>query len=66
MIGLALVTLVATLGAGIIRPFEQAVDGIFSADYAITAQNNFSPLPPTSPRRSRRCPASSRSPVSAG
>ncbi|MGY4770713.1 ABC transporter permease [Kribbella sp. CWNU-51] len=46
MIGLALVTLVATLGAGIIRPFEQAVDGIFSADYAITAQNNFSPLPP--------------------
>jgi putative ABC transport system permease protein len=46
MIGLALVTLVATLGAGLIRPFEQAVDGIFSADYAITAQNNFSPLPP--------------------
>nr|WP_238356656.1 ABC transporter permease [Kribbella italica] len=46
MIGLALVTLVATLGAGIIKPFEDAVDGIFSADYAITAQNNFSPLPP--------------------
>ncbi|WP_433159537.1 ABC transporter permease [Kribbella sp. CA-247076] len=47
MIGLALVTLVATLAAGIIKPFEEAVDGIFSADYAITAQNNFSPLPPT-------------------
>ena len=47
MIGLALVTLVATLGAGIIKPFEDAVDEIFSADYAITAQNNFSPLPPT-------------------
>ncbi|TDU83238.1 putative ABC transport system permease protein [Kribbella voronezhensis] len=47
MIGLALVTLVATLGAGIIRPFEEAVDKIFSGDYAITAQNNFSPLPPT-------------------
>jgi len=47
MIGLALVTLVATLGAGIIRPFEDAVDRIFSGDYAITAQNNFSPLPPT-------------------
>ncbi|TWD73057.1 putative ABC transport system permease protein [Kribbella amoyensis] len=46
MIGLALVTLVATLGAGIIKPFEDAVDGIFSADYAITAQNNFSPLSP--------------------
>jgi putative ABC transport system permease protein len=25
--------------------FEQAVDQIFQADYAITAQNNFSPLP---------------------
>ncbi|TCO40982.1 putative ABC transport system permease protein [Kribbella antiqua] len=47
MIGLALVTLVATLGAGLIKPFEDAVDGIFSADYAITAQNNFSPLPPS-------------------
>ncbi|MGW6197049.1 ABC transporter permease [Kribbella sp. NPDC055110] len=47
MIGLALVTLVATLGAGIIKPFEDAVDKISSSDYAITAQNNFSPLPPT-------------------
>jgi putative ABC transport system permease protein len=45
MIGLALVTLVATLAAGIIKPFEQAVDKIFTADYAITAQNNFSPIP---------------------
>ncbi len=45
MIGLALVTLVATLGAGLIRPFEQAVDQIFQADYAIVAQNNFAPLP---------------------
>nr|WP_275402349.1 ABC transporter permease [Streptomyces sp. SID13031] len=47
MIGLALVTLVATLGAGIIKPFEDAVDKIFSGDYAVAAQNNFSPLPPT-------------------
>ncbi|MEU4192479.1 FtsX-like permease family protein [Kribbella sp. NPDC026611] len=47
MIGLALVTLVATLGAGLIKPFEDAVDRISSSDYAITAQNNFSPLPPT-------------------
>jgi putative ABC transport system permease protein len=47
MIGLALVTLVATLGAGIIKPFEDAVDKISSSNYAITAQNNFSPLPPT-------------------
>jgi putative ABC transport system permease protein len=47
MIGLALVTLMAALAAGIIRPFEQAVDDIFVADYAITAQNNFDPIPTT-------------------
>jgi putative ABC transport system permease protein len=45
MIGLALVTLVATLAAGIIKPFEDAVDSIFTGDYAITAQNNFDPIP---------------------
>ena len=45
MIGLALVTLVATLAAGIIKPFEDAVNKIFVADYAITAQNNFDPIP---------------------
>ncbi len=45
MIGLALVTLVATLAAGIIKPFEDAVNKIFTADYAITAQNNFDPIP---------------------
>ncbi|MBM3676838.1 MAG: FtsX-like permease family protein [Actinobacteria bacterium] len=45
MIGLALVTLVATLAAGIIRTFEDAVNDLFASDYAITAQNNFSPIP---------------------
>ncbi|HZC71154.1 MAG TPA: FtsX-like permease family protein [Jatrophihabitans sp.] len=45
MIGLALVTLVAALAAGIIKPFEDAVDEIFTGDYAITAQNNFDPIP---------------------
>ncbi|HEY7048005.1 MAG TPA: FtsX-like permease family protein [Jatrophihabitantaceae bacterium] len=45
MIGLALVTLVAALAVGIIKPFEDAVDRIFVADYAITAQNNFDPIP---------------------
>jgi ABC-type antimicrobial peptide transport system permease subunit len=45
MIGLALVTLVAALAAGIIKPFEDAVDQIFTADYAVTAQNNFDPIP---------------------
>jgi putative ABC transport system permease protein len=45
MIGLALVTLVATLAAGITQTFRGAVDDLFTSDYAITAQNNFSPIP---------------------
>jgi putative ABC transport system permease protein len=46
MIGLALVTLVAVLAAGITTSFRGAVEKIWNADYAITAQNNFSPIPP--------------------
>jgi putative ABC transport system permease protein len=45
MIGLALVTLVATLAAGITQTFRGAVNDLFTGDYAITAQNNFSPIP---------------------
>ena len=46
MIGLALVTLVAMLASGIISSFRGAVDKIWTnADYAITAQNNFDPIP---------------------
>ncbi len=48
MIGLALVTLVATLAAGITQTFRGAVDDLWKtseSDYAITAQNNFSPIP---------------------
>ena len=46
MIGLALVTLVALLAAGITASFEGAVNKIWTnADYAITAQNNFDPIP---------------------
>src|SRR5262249_19459767 len=46
MIGLALVTLVAVLAAGITSTFRDAVHQIWGgADYAITAQNNFSPIP---------------------
>jgi putative ABC transport system permease protein len=45
MIGLALVTLVAVLAQGIRQTFLNSVDQQFVADYAITAQNNFSPLP---------------------
>lgn len=47
MIGLALVTLVAMMAAGITASFRGAVERIWqNADYAITAQNNFSPIPP--------------------
>jgi putative ABC transport system permease protein len=45
MIGLALVTLVATLAAGITQTFRGAVNDLFVGDYAITAQNNYSPIP---------------------
>ncbi len=45
MIGLALVTLVAILAAGIISNFKGAVDTLFKGDYVVTAQNNFSLLP---------------------
>ena len=48
MIGLALVTLVATLAAGIIASYEGSVNDLWKnsdSDYAITAQNNFSPIP---------------------
>jgi putative ABC transport system permease protein len=46
MIGLALVTLVALLAAGITTTFRRAVNDLWGgADYAITAQNNFNPIP---------------------
>ena len=46
MIGLALVTLVSLLAAGIVSTFRAAVDDLWKqADYAVTAQNNFSPIP---------------------
>jgi putative ABC transport system permease protein len=45
MIGLALVTFVTVLSAGIVANFKGAVNDVFKGDYAITAQNNFSPIP---------------------
>jgi putative ABC transport system permease protein len=45
MIGLALVTLVATLAGSVVQTFTGAVNEIFVGDYAITAQNDFSPIP---------------------
>ena len=43
MIGLALITFVAILGAGLRAGFQDAVDKLFVANYAITAQNGFDP-----------------------
>ena len=44
MIGLALVTLVSVLAAGLKSRFESSVNALFQADYALTAENNFSPI----------------------
>ena len=53
MIGLALVTFVAVLAAGLKSSFESAVTQQFHADYALTSQNGFTPTDITSVRR--RC-----------
>jgi putative ABC transport system permease protein len=45
MIGLALVTLVAVIAAGITKSFRGAVDDLWISGYAITAQSNFDPIP---------------------
>jgi putative ABC transport system permease protein len=45
MIGLALVTLVAVIAAGITKSFRGAVDDLWTSGYAVTAQNNFDPIP---------------------
>jgi putative ABC transport system permease protein len=44
MIGLALVTLVGVLAAGLRTGFKNNVNKAFIANYAITATNNFSPI----------------------
>ncbi|MCW2966521.1 MAG: transporter permease [Solirubrobacteraceae bacterium] len=44
MIGLALVTMVGVLAAGLRSRFESSVNQAFIADYALTATNNFSPI----------------------
>jgi putative ABC transport system permease protein len=44
MIGLALITFVAILGAGLRSSFSDAVDKLFVADYALTAENGFDPF----------------------
>jgi putative ABC transport system permease protein len=44
MIGLALVTLVSVLGAGLRSSFESAVNQLFVGDYALTSSDTFTPL----------------------
>jgi putative ABC transport system permease protein len=44
MIGLALVTFVGVLAAGLRTRFENTVNEAFLANYALTATNNFSPI----------------------
>src|SRR5215211_5203101 len=45
MIGLALVTLVATLGAGMRGTAEESLDNIVDADYVLTSENGYSTYP---------------------
>ena len=44
MIGLALITFVAILGAGLRSSFSDAVNKLFVGDYALTAENGFDPF----------------------
>jgi ABC-type antimicrobial peptide transport system permease subunit len=44
MIGLSLVSLVAVLAAGLRTRFQDSVNQVFVANYAITATNNFTPI----------------------
>jgi putative ABC transport system permease protein len=46
MIGLALVTFVAIFAQGIKKPFDDAVDRLFVADYALLGDEAFSPTAP--------------------
>jgi putative ABC transport system permease protein len=56
MIGLALVTLVAVIAAGITKSFRGAVNDLWTSGYAITAQNNFDPIPIAAGNAAARTP----------
>jgi putative ABC transport system permease protein len=56
MIGLALVTVVSVLAAGLKTRFESSVNALFSADYALTATDNFSPISVASANALRKVP----------
>ncbi len=57
MIGLALVTMVGVLAAGLKTRFGNSVNEVFVANYAVTATNNFSPISLASEAALRREPA---------
>jgi putative ABC transport system permease protein len=56
MIGLALVTLVGVLAAGLKSRFGNAVDQVFVANYAVTASDNFTPIGVSSENALRHVP----------
>ena len=56
MIGLALVTLVGVLAAGLKTRFQDGVNKLFVANYAVTATNNFSPISTASEDALRHVP----------
>jgi putative ABC transport system permease protein len=56
MIGLALVTLVAVLAAGLKTTFEDSVNALFKADYALTSQDGFTPTSTASEKALRGVP----------
>src|SRR4029079_18678203 len=56
MIGLALVTLVAVVAAGITQSFRGAVNDLWISGFAITAQNNFDPIPIAAGNQAARTP----------
>src|SRR5947208_2947785 len=56
MIGLALVTLVGVLAAGLRTHFERSVDEVFLAGYVVTATDNFSPISVASAAAARGVP----------
>jgi putative ABC transport system permease protein len=56
MIGLTLVTLVSVLAAGLKTTFEDSVNKLFVADYALTSQNGFTPTSTASENALRGVP----------
>ena len=53
MIGLTLVTLVSVIAAGLKTTFEDSVNKLFVADYALTSENGFTPTSVASERALR-------------